>query len=116
VYRLGTSNPETDLDLLAAIDGQVYIVEVKSSFAGVEPEVLEQLKRLGDELRPDVVMLVVMANESDAPESAEMIRAFGEELGTKDVRFELLTHRVDQSPFHDKIALPTGKQMNWSAW
>lgn len=115
VYRPGKSNPETDLDLLAAVDGQVYVVEVKSSFAGVEAEVLEQLKRLADELRPDVVMLAVRAKESDAPEIVEMIGTF--ERGINDVRFELLTlDGADQPTSHDKIALPTGEQMNWSVW
>jgi hypothetical protein len=115
VYPPGKTERETDLDLLVAIDGQVYVVEVKSSFAGVESKVLEQLKRLADELRPDVVMLAVMAHESDAPENAEMIRTF--EPGINDVRFELLTlDRVDRSPSHNKIALPIGKHMNWSAW
>jgi hypothetical protein len=102
---------------MAAIDGQVYVVEVKSSFAGVEAEVLEQLERLANELRPDVVMLAVMANRSDAAESADMIKTFGKELGTSDVRFELLTlDGADRYRVHDKIALPTGKQMSWSAW
>ena len=76
VYRPGRSNPETDLDLVAAIDGEVYVVEVKSSFAGVEVEVLEQLQRLADELRPNVVMLAIKANRSDDAACGKMIKAF----------------------------------------
>jgi hypothetical protein len=115
VYRPGQSNPETDLDLVAAVDGQVYVVEIKSSFAGVEAEVLEQLRCLALELRPDVVMLAVMAHECDDPERAEMIKTF--ELGVDDVRLEPLTlDGADRSTFHDTFALPTGEQMKWSAW
>jgi hypothetical protein len=117
VYRPGKSNPETDLDLVVAVDGEVYVVEVKSSFAGVEAEVLEQLQGLADELRPDVVMLAVKANWSDDAESANMIKTFERNFPTNDVRFELLTlERADQSVFHDKIALQGSNQMNWSAW
>ncbi len=115
VYRRGKKNAATDLDLLAAVDGQVYVVEVKTSFAGVELQVLEQLKGLAEELRPDVLMLAVMAHESDDPECAEMTKKF--DLEVNDVRFELLTlDNVEQSIFRDKIALPKGEQMKWSAW
>jgi len=117
VYRAGRSNPETDLDIVAVVDGQVYFVEVKSSFAGVTVKDQEQLKFLVYELRPDVVMLGVMANNADAEKYADIIEAFGSGITTYGVRFELLTldgaHR-DSS--HGEIALPTSKQMNWSAW
>jgi len=117
VYRPGRSNPETDLDLVAAIDGEVYVVEVKSSFAGMEVEVLEQLQRLADELRPNVVMLAIKANRSDDAACGQMIKAFEQNFSIPDVRFELLTlDRADRSTRYDKIALPNGKQLKWSAW
>lgn len=117
VYRLGKTNPETDIDILAVVDGQVYIVEVKSSFAGEKAEVLKQLKRLAEELCPDVVMLAVMANSLDSGEWLEITKAFRLELEVYDVCFELLTlDQTNGSTSHDRIALPLAKHMEWSAW
>jgi hypothetical protein len=117
VYRPGKAGPETDLDLVVAVDGEFYIVEVKSSFASVDERVLDQLKLLADELRPNSVMLAVTANWSDDAANAGMVKTFVENFQIDDVCFELLTlDRADRSASRDKIALPESKQMNWSAW
>jgi hypothetical protein len=117
LYRSGRTVPETDLDLVANVDGKVYFVEVKSSFAGVEAKVLNQLKCLGVELRPDVIMLAVKANRPDDGELAKILAELGKELQIYDVRFELLTlDRAGQPEVGGEIALPLAKKMTWSAW
>jgi len=116
LYRDGKDEPDTDLDLVANVDGKVYLIEVKSSFAGVEQKVLDKLKRLAEDLRPDVVMFAVQANRSDDEELMKMLATFCKELEACDVRFELLTlDDVSRSEEGDVIALPLDKKMNWSA-
>lgn len=115
-YRPGNSEPEPDVDIVAAVDGKVYLVEVKKSFAGVNEGVLAQLERLATELRPDVAMLAVMAEENEnAKISRNRFNMCRNTLGEKDVRFELLT--TDKATTKRKdIALPVGEKMTWSAW
>lgn len=117
LYQNGKTEPETDLDLVANVDGKIYLVEVKNSFAGVERKILDQLKQLAVELRPDIAMLAVTANRPVDEEFTAMIDAFKEELQSYDVRFELLTlDSARQTDAGDEIALPLVKKMNWSAW
>ena len=62
-------------------------------------------------------MLAIKANRSDDAACGKMIKAFEQNFSIPDVRFELLTlDRADRSTRYDKIALPNGKQLKWSAW
>ncbi len=117
LYRDRREGPETDLDIVANVDGKVYLVEVKSSFSGVDVKVLKQLKCLGVELRPDVIMLAVKANGPDDGELTKILAELRKELQVSDVHFELLTlDSASQTEVGDEIALPLAKKMNWSAW
>ena len=101
---------------MAAVDGEIYIVEVKSSFAGVNETLLDQLEQLAQKLRPDVVMLAVMADAAELGASDEMIKKRCDLLKKFDVRFELSTKTSkDRSASAEEIALQTGEEMKWSA-
>jgi len=119
LYRYGQSTCETDLDIVAAVDGRVYLAEVKSGFAAIEQQSFEQLLRLANELRPDVLMLAVMTTSEQAAEHQEAIETLGKKLSGYDVQFELLTLEGSKDqlrlPRYD-IPIPLGKHMNWSAW
>ena len=57
IIRYDNDDDKTDIDILASVDGRVYVVEVKTSFAGIDTDVVAELKRLGKELRPDVLLV-----------------------------------------------------------
>lgn len=121
VYVHGSKKPKTDLDLVANIDGKVYVVEVKNSFSNMKQKDLEDLKDFAVELRPDVVMLAIKINLPDSGEGLTMLQAFKNNFKVDGVRFELLTLgkvRDNASPIEGggEIALPLSREMKWSAW
>lgn len=114
LYRRERTGPETDLDIVAAVDGEIYFVEVKSSFAGVTSKDLEQLKLLAEDHRPDVIMLAVKAIKADAGKFVDIIEAFSCGMETKGVRFELLTLSEATPAAQRQIPLPNDKRMIWT--
>ncbi len=46
VYRTGERDRFTDVDVLASVDGEVYLLEVKKSFAGINEREIEKLMEL----------------------------------------------------------------------
>jgi hypothetical protein len=120
LYRPRQESPETDIDLLAAVDGQIYVVEVKTSFAGVETRVFEQLKLVAQGLKPDVVMLAVMDRETNDKKIGETSKELGDTLAASNVRFELLTLDTPKASglrsMRQPFGVPMDKQMKWSAW
>jgi len=117
IYGRGSNRPMTDLDLVANVDGNIYLVEVKSSFSNVKQKDLDQLKTFAEELRPDVVMLAVANNLKDNDECVKMLQAFKKEFRVDGVRFELLTlGNASSTDCDDTIALPLAQKMSWSAW
>lgn len=117
VYRWGSDNPETDIDLLAAVDGLVYLAEVKSSFSGVDSKVIDQLTSLAGDLRPDRVMLAVAKPSTEGEGKIELLNKLRSDIATFDVELELLTLEPTRARhrFHE-FASPLGRTMNWSAW
>lgn len=118
LYRPKSTSPETDLDVVAAVDGVSYIAEVKSSFAGIGAKVIDQMRRYAIDLRPDVAMLAVKANRTDSDRGViEMIEGLRREVLSYDVHVELLTlDKTKRSEPEGELPLPAGEQMIWSAW
>lgn len=115
VYRLGKDTPETDFDVLASVDGEIYLAEVKSSFSGITDMTLKQLRHLAADLRPDVAMLAVQANKPNKPALAASMNQLCTDLAAYDVRFELLTLESSaRSEGDDEITVPSGRLMLWS--
>ncbi len=108
---------EGDLDIVANVDGKVYMVEVKSSFSNVGARIMKQLNNIAVKLRPDVVMLAVKKNKPNDAEFLKLIAALQKDLQDLDVQFELLT--LDSARPREaghEIAAPGTKKMNWSEW
>jgi hypothetical protein len=117
IYRWGNDNPETDIDLLAAVDGKVYLVEVKTSFSGVDAEVIRQLASLAGDLRPDKIMLAVGRPSTEGAGKADLLAKLKNDIALCDVEFELLTfERVRSHRGFQEFAFPLGRKMNWSGW
>ncbi len=117
IYERNSKKRITDFDLVANVDGNIYVVEVKNSFSNVKKNDLDQLKNFAVELRPDVVMLAIATNSENAGECKEMLHTFIKEFQVEGVRFEVLTlENTSPAEGNDTIALPLAKKMNWSAW
>lgn len=117
IYTSNDSQPWSDIDISASINGLIYLVEVKRSFAGVNSKVVDQLYDLGDCIRPDVVMLAVHAEPPATGDVIELLKTLQSKLASIDVKFVLLTQKNQQPTFADHgIALPYGKEMQWAAW
>jgi hypothetical protein len=87
------------MDLLAVVDGEAIICEVKSAWRSLRPSHLKDFVAQAKHLKPDRAVLAVM---EDGNRLADEIAAATAELATVGIRFELLTtskYRVDDDPF-----------------
>lgn len=118
LYTDRTSQPVTDIDITANINGFIYLVEVKRSFVRVNQKVLNQLLELGEKLRPDVILLAVYTDPPQNWDMLEPLKQLDSKLQALDVKFKLLTPKTQHQTLLDaaSIALPYGKPMTWSAW
>lgn len=94
--------PDAEVDLIAVVDGAVYLCEVKSSNQSID---LEKLAELAKRIRPDVVTLAVMA--SDSPALRRRLSDLEALLAGTDIAAELIAlapQDIDDSPH-----LPTGR-------
>jgi len=105
-----------DIDVSANVDGRIYLVEVKSSFAGVTASVLSEIATLALELRPDVAMLAVHSELEAESDVDKMLKQFASTFSELDVQFELLHLGNAREAFlGGEIALPIANEMTWSA-
>jgi hypothetical protein len=118
IYKDNDSQPWTDIDVTANVNGLIVMVEVKRSFSGVNAELADQLFMLGDMYHPNIIMLAVQAL---LPEDENILAPF-KELKTRlkaiDVDFALWTESDRAAGLLDSIGipLPLGKDMTWSGW
>ena len=93
--------PDAEIDILAVVDGVVYLCEVKSSARMFDKE---KFVGVANRVRPNVALLAVMADPSTSLRSEFDIAT--KELAEAGIRAELLVPRsgdIDGSP-----TLPTG--------
>jgi hypothetical protein len=98
-YSEESDNPSAEMDLLAVVDGEAIICEVKSAWRSLRPSHLKDFVAQAKHLKPDRAVLAVM---EDGNRLADEIAAATAELATVGIRFELLTtskYRVDDDPF-----------------
>lgn len=90
---------DAEADLLALVDGEAYLCEVKSSWHSLRLSHVDDLVALAQRLRPDTALLAVMeVGAGPAPKLAEA-RARLAEVG---IKFELLTlgdHLIHDDPY-----------------
>lgn len=117
IYRPGARERYTDIDVLAAVDGKLFLVEVKRSFAGVNKAEIKKLVGLAGILRPDFAGFAVQRPRAECSLEAADHQRIERELADKDVRFLLWTsddRDVMRLPMDIPVAF--GRTMEWSNW
>jgi hypothetical protein len=117
VYKIGENRRFTDIDILAAVDGEVYLLEAKRSFAGFNHRETEKLVELAAILKPDFAGFVVASPRSECMLEQETQQAIEDQLANEDVRFLLWASddHYDRG-FPCDIPRSYGRTMQWSAW
>lgn len=87
---------DAEADLLALIDGQAFLCEVKSSWHSLRPSHVDDLVALSMRLRTDTALLAVMEVGTKSEAKLDEARARLAEAG---IKFELLT--LDGNSIHD---------------
>lgn len=117
VYKVGEPNSFTDLDVLAAVDGKLFFLEVKRGFAGVNEREVETLVEVATTLRPDVAGFAIQRPSAECPLNPEALDEIKRRLAAVDVKFVLWTSD-DRYPWRwpNDIPIAYGSSMDWSAW
>jgi hypothetical protein len=117
VYKVGEPNRYTDLDVLAAVDGETFLLEVKRGFAGINAREVEKLIEVATTLRPDVAGFAVQRPRGECSLTAAELEDIKRRLTAVDVEFVLWTSD-DQDPWRrpNDIPIAYGRTMDWSAW
>jgi hypothetical protein len=89
--------PDAEGDLLAVVDGEAVLCEVKSSWASLRLSHIADFVSLAKRLRPDIALLAVM--EKGAGPATELTAA-REQLSAEGIKFEILT--LDQYDLKDE--------------
>ena len=98
-YSNNYENPDAEADLLALVDGEAVLCEVKSAWRSLRPSHIDDLVALATRLRPDTAMLAVMEEGTNLAAKLGEARAL---LAARGIKFELLTpaeYKVDDDPF-----------------
>jgi hypothetical protein len=87
-FKRESDSSDAEADLLAILDGQAMLCEVKSSWHSLRPVNVADFVALARRLRPDIALLAVM--DSGPGPAADLAAAQGQ-LATEGIKFELLT-------------------------
>lgn len=99
-FEAGVETAATDADLLAIVDGQAVLCEVKSTWTSVRAPDIGGLVALAKRLRPDLVVLAVM--EEGGARFSELLADAGRQLLAVGISLEVLTpdkYSVSDDPF-----------------
>ncbi|MGH8388624.1 MAG: hypothetical protein ACRESJ_24625 [Pseudomonas sp.] len=98
-YSLDSRNADAEADLLAVVDGEAILCEVKSAWRSLRATHIEGFVHLAKRLRPDRAILAVMEKGSRLDEE---MRAAEADLKASGIQFELLTlenYSVEDDPY-----------------
>jgi hypothetical protein len=104
-FKRESDSPDAEADLLAILDSQAMLCEVKQSWHRLRPTHIVDFVALARRLRPDIALLAVM---DAGPGLAANLMAAQEQLATEGIKFELLTPQtyvpadVPYLHFHDE--------------
>jgi hypothetical protein len=90
--QTGNDGPIVELDVLAVVDGELYLCEAKSS-SGLNPSQIEQLAAAATRVRPDVLLVSCM--DEPTPSLRAAVTSLQSRLAP-DVRVELLEFRLEE--------------------
>lgn len=96
------NRPNAEVDLIAVVDGLVYLCEVKSSPKGFN---VEKFIKIAERVRPDVALLAVMGVST--PKLDEDFRVAKEHLATVDIDAELMIQQSED--IRNDPYLPAGQ-------
>ena len=100
-FEKAEGGPDAEADLLLVCDGRTFVVEVKSSWAGVRDSDIDALVALALRLRPDSALLAVM---EDADGKSAKIEKARQTLTAEGIDLELMT--LKSAPLDDDPYLP----------
>ena len=98
-YSPDSRNSDVEADLLAVVDGEAILCEVKSAWRSLRATHIEGFVHLAKRLRPDRAILAVMEKGSRLDEE---MRAAEADLKASGIQFELLTlenYSVEDDPY-----------------
>lgn len=98
-YSQDYDNPDAEADLLAIVDGQSVLCEVKSAWRSLRIGHVKDFVHLAKRLKPDLAILAVM---EEGRKLDEQLRQAEGDLKEHGIKFELLTlaaYRVQDDPF-----------------
>lgn len=96
-------SPVAEADIMAVVDGELFICEVKSS--GRDNDFSRFLKVI-ERLRPDVALIAIMDDDVNIPQKIR--NSIGNKI-PKGVKFEIMIFSSDD--FDDTPGLPSGRNM-----
>lgn len=98
-YSPDSKNPDVEADLLAVVDGESILCEVKSAWRSLRAAHIEDFVHLATRLSPDRAILAVMEKGSRLDEEMRSAEAA---LKAEGIQFELLTlenYSVEDDPY-----------------
>lgn len=98
-YSPESRNPDVEADLLAVVDGESLLCEVKSAWRSLRAAHIEDFVHLAKRLRPDRAILAVMEKGSRLDEE---MRTAETALKADGIQFELITlanYSVEDDPY-----------------
>ena len=98
--------PNAEVDLIAVVDGLVYLCEVKSSSREFH---VDKFIEVAERIRPDVALLAVMGNST--PKLARDFQRATKRLTEVDVRTELMT--LKEGDISETPHLPIGSSQKY---
>ncbi|MDO8431345.1 MAG: hypothetical protein Q7S58_02940 [Candidatus Binatus sp.] len=96
------SKPDAEADLLAILDGQTFLCEVKSSWHGLRASQVAKFVALAKRLRPDIALLAVMEAGPGPRRTAADLDTARSQLAAEQIEFQLLTpdpHKQEDDPY-----------------
>lgn len=97
--------PDAEIDLVAVIDGEVFLCEIKSS-GRIKDSDIQKFINLTNRIRPNVAILTVMEEISDKVRQ-ELIKKVNGKFD-QGIKFEIMSFK--EYHLEDWPALPTGRQ------
>jgi hypothetical protein len=94
-FTAASTEPEGEADLLALVDGEAILCEVKSSWRGLRNADIQDFVALSKRLRPDRALLAVMETGTGPAALANV----GAQLAAEQIKYELLTSSTFSMPY-----------------
>ena len=89
-------SPDAESDLIALVDGEVLLCEVKASWRALNSSDIPKLVSLAKRLRPDIALLAVMEGPGGP---ADQLAAAKTDLQAEGIEFRVMTLESNQDAY-----------------